>query len=96
MSNQNAHRRVVALAAATLASALAATTVAGPAQARSDDTESMAPTTTVEPYLRPVAPGVSIRAHLTVDDLPAQNGYRMVGIPDGSAPSIRDRASLPS
>ncbi len=83
MSRQIARSRVVALGAATMASALAATTVAGTASARSDDTNSMAPTTTVEPYLRPVAPGVSIRAHLTVDDLPAEDGYRMVGIPDG-------------
>lgn len=83
MFKHAAHSRVVAFGAATLASALIATTVAGTAQAKGDGRGSMAPTTTVEPYLRPVAAGVSIQAHLTVDDLPARNGYHMVGIPDG-------------
>ncbi len=84
MTAHLARTHAAALGAATVASALVATTVVGTAQASSrDDARSMAPTTSVNPYLVPVAPGVSIQAHLTVDDLPAENGYRMVGIPDG-------------
>ncbi len=90
MASHIARSRVVALGAATLASALAAATVAGPAQARQNDPDLMAPTTTVDPYLRPVAAGVSIKAHLTVGDLPAENGYRMVGVPDGLGAFHRD------
>lgn len=41
------------------------------------------PSTTVAPYVLPVAPGVATTSLLTVGDLPAGNGYRMVGIPDG-------------
>jgi len=39
--------------------------------------------TTVEPYLLPSNPKVTTASILTVGDLPAQNNYRMVGIPDG-------------
>jgi hypothetical protein len=41
------------------------------------------PTTTVAPYVVPVADGVTITSLFTVGDRPAGNGYRMVGIPDG-------------
>lgn len=41
------------------------------------------PSTTKNPYVIPVAPGVETKSLLTVGDLPARNGYRMVGIPDG-------------
>lgn len=41
------------------------------------------PSTNVNPYVVPVAPGVKTSALLTVNDKPADNGYRMVGIPDG-------------
>ena len=41
------------------------------------------PGTTVMPYLLPSRDGVDITALLTVRDKPAENGYRMVGIPDG-------------
>ncbi|MEV6982821.1 alkaline phosphatase PhoX [Sphaerisporangium sp. NPDC051017] len=44
---------------------------------------STGPTTTVSPYVLPVANGVSVTSLLTVGDKPAGNGYRMVGIPDG-------------
>lgn len=45
---------------------------------------SMGPSTTVTPYLLPsLAEGVDVTSLLTVADLPADNGYRMVGIPDG-------------
>jgi len=43
----------------------------------------MGPSTTVAPYVIPVAPGVETSALLTVNDLPADDGFRMVGIPDG-------------
>ena len=58
----------------------------GTGTASADSTEppsSTGPTTTVAPYVLPVAGGVSTRSLLTVGDLPAENGYRMVGIPDG-------------
>lgn len=45
--------------------------------------ELTGPSTTLTPYLVPTAPGVEFTAILTVGDLPADNGYRMVGIPDG-------------
>jgi len=41
------------------------------------------PTTTVAPYVLPVADGVQTTSLLTVGDLPAANGHKMVGIPDG-------------
>ena len=42
------------------------------------------PRTTVSPYVIPVDPSVAqITSLLTVDDLPAGNGYAMPGIPDG-------------
>ena len=44
---------------------------------------STGPTTTVSPYILPAAPGVHITSLLTVNDLPAENGVPMVGIPDG-------------
>lgn len=41
------------------------------------------PSTTVRPYVLPVADGVDITSLLTVGDQPTSDGYRMVGIPDG-------------
>ena len=41
------------------------------------------PTTTAMAYLYPARDGVDVTALLTVRDKPAENGYRMVGIPDG-------------
>ncbi len=35
------------------------------------------------PYVKGAAPGVDVTSVLTVGDQPAENGYRMVGIPDG-------------
>lgn len=61
-------RTLIALAAATLClGALAAT----------------GPSTTTTPYLVPSAAGVELSAILTVGDGAADNGYKMVGIPDG-------------
>ena len=57
--------------------------LAGTAVASSPTATSTGPSTTVPPYLLPVADGVSITSLLTVDDLPAGNGVGMVGIPDG-------------
>lgn len=79
--------RAAAMGVATLASTLAASSVGVAHGATIDpggvDNARPAPTTTVEPYVIPVAARVNIVSHLTVDDLPAMNGYRMVGIPDG-------------
>jgi hypothetical protein len=41
------------------------------------------PTTNKKPYVLPVADGVSTISLLTVGDKPAENDYKMVGIPDG-------------
>lgn len=41
------------------------------------------PSTNVPPYVIPAAAGVDITSLLTVGDLPARNGYEMVGVPDG-------------
>ena len=45
--------------------------------------EAAVPPTTAPSYLVPTMPGVQFKPFLTVGDLPANNGYRMVGIPDG-------------
>ena len=45
--------------------------------------QNMGPSTTVAPYLLPSMPGVETTSILTVGNAPADNGYRMVGIPDG-------------
>lgn len=87
MTGRRTQARLVALGAATVASTLAATTVAGVAHASptgpGGEGATTSPTTSVEPYVLPVAPGVRIDSYLTVGDEPAQNGYRMVGVPDG-------------
>jgi len=80
----NRHTRIGALAGAvtgalTLSALLAPTgaVAAGPPIAQTG------PSTTVKPYVLPVADGVAITSRWTVGDKPAGNGYRMVGIPDG-------------
>jgi hypothetical protein len=44
---------------------------------------STGPSSTVQPYVLPVADGVDTTSLMTVGNLNADNGYRMVGIPDG-------------
>ncbi len=44
---------------------------------------AIGPSTTLAPFIVPTAAGVDLTALLTVGDLAADNGYRMVGIPDG-------------
>lgn len=76
----------LARGAVTFGSALTATALVGAAQASpSSDTQAWrtSPTTSEAPYVRPAAVGVRIDSLLTVADEPAENGYRMVGIPDG-------------
>jgi Bacterial protein of unknown function (DUF839) len=46
-------------------------------------TTSTGPSTTTAPYVLPVASGVDITSLFTVGDGAADNGFRMVGIPDG-------------
>jgi len=41
------------------------------------------PTTNVVPYVTPTAPLIQVTSLITVNDKPAENGYKMVGIPDG-------------
>ena len=71
-------RRLRALTLAGLATLVAAST----ALARPSGTGT-GPSTTTDPYLLPVAPGVRIDSVFTVGDGAADNGYPMVGIPDG-------------
>jgi Bacterial protein of unknown function (DUF839) len=79
-------RRSTALCAASLAS-LAAVATTGVAMASSPGTSpgtSIGPRTTVSPYVIPVDPTLTqVTSLLTVNDLPAANGYAMPGIPDG-------------
>jgi Bacterial protein of unknown function (DUF839) len=69
------------LMAAAAAGVLAAS--AGTAFAAGGPGATAGPTTTVAPYVLPIAEGVTTRSLLTVGDKPAGNGFRMVGIPDG-------------
>jgi hypothetical protein len=73
-------RSQLAVAAAVAASILGAAPAAL-AQPAADATRG--PSTDVEPYVVPAAPGVHTTALLTVDDRPASNGYAMAGVPDG-------------
>ena len=41
------------------------------------------PSTTNTPFIVPTAAGVELTSIVTVGDLPADNGYKMVGLPDG-------------
>jgi len=69
-------RKLHLLAAGTVVTAAAtAVAIAAPL--------NIGPSTTIAPYVLPKAPGVSVTSILTVGDLPAANGYRMVAIPDG-------------
>ncbi|MGH2901020.1 MAG: hypothetical protein ACRDMZ_20260, partial [Solirubrobacteraceae bacterium] len=70
LSALSAGAAVLALAAAPAAVAAVGTGLKGPS-------------TTTSPYVLPIADGVEVTSLLTVGDLPAGNGYRMVGIPDG-------------
>lgn len=71
-----------ALAAAGIALPQLAMGGAGSAEAKAKMGPT-GPSTTVAPYLLPSVDGVQTTALLTVADMPAANGYRMVGIPDG-------------
>ena len=67
-----------ALAVAALAVALTATA------AIAASPTSRGPNSNTDPYVVPVAPGVSTKALLTVSDgKAADNGYDLIGIPDG-------------
>ena len=56
-------------------------------------TTATGPSTTTDPYVLPSADGVHITSLLTVGDGAADNGYQMVGIPDGLG-MIRQGANL--
>jgi hypothetical protein len=84
------HRR----RAATLivVSALGLTAAMAGSAAAVEPTE-MGPSTTTPSYVLPIADGVHITSLLTVGDGAADNGYEMVGIPDGLG-MIRQGANL--
>ena len=73
------HRRACSVAA--LAATALAAVAASPAIAASGI--GTGPSTTKSPYVLPAADGVFVKSLLTTGDLPAGNGYRYVGIPDG-------------
>jgi hypothetical protein len=79
--------RATAVGAVVMLAAMAG----GPALAASST--STGPSTTTAPYVLPVADGVHITSLLTVGDGAADNGYQMVGIPDGLG-MIRQGANL--
>jgi predicted extracellular nuclease len=55
-----------------------------PIRARGKGTTATGPNTTTGPYVLPVADGVTVTSLLTVgDEGAADNGYELVGIPDG-------------
>lgn len=72
-------RRVAAIGVAAL------TVLAGVPAASAQTMEGAVtgPSTSVAPFVLPVADGVEVTSLLTVGDEPTTNGYRMVGIPDG-------------
>jgi hypothetical protein len=84
---QQTRRLALVTGAACTVVALSATSAlaGGPGEARTG------PTTTVKPYVLPVADGVSVTSLFTVGNEPAGNGYRMVGIPDGLGVSAAGR-----
>jgi hypothetical protein len=69
----------------TVAAALAAATaLTAPVALAAPADTGRGPSTITDPYLVPVADGVSLRSLLTVDDAgSASDGYEMAGIPDG-------------
>ena len=75
-------RRRSPLSAVSAGAAVLAIAAASPAVA-AVGTGKTGPSTTVRPYVLPVADGVETTSLLTVGDRPAGNGYKMVGIPDG-------------
>ncbi|MGH3788159.1 MAG: hypothetical protein ACRDRG_16785 [Pseudonocardiaceae bacterium] len=73
------------------AAAVASLVAATPAAAQPPSTAT-GPNTVTPPYVLPVAPGVTITSLLTVDDAgSADNGYEMVGIPDGLGATVNSR-----
>ena len=87
--SKNHPRRGRRLGAAAVTVAVGSMVAVLPASAAGPGTMT-GPRTTVDPYLEPVAAGVTIESLLTVHDLPARNGYAMVGIPDGLGAVRRD------
>jgi Bacterial protein of unknown function (DUF839) len=78
-------RRLLGVAGAALVVAAAvAAWLAGRSSTDPGTASATGPSTTTEPYVVPVASGVSIRSLLTVEDEgSASNGYELTGVPDG-------------
>ena len=77
-------RRMALAGLATAALAAAAVTPALGDQSKGSGATTHGPNTSTNPYVLPVASGVSTKSLLTVDDDgSASNGYELVGIPDG-------------
>lgn len=58
-------------------------TIGAPGVARVPDGAVRGPSTSTDPYVVPVAPGVRTVSLITVDDGSASNGYGIAGVPDG-------------
>ena len=73
-----------ATAGLIILAATAASSSISPTATLSSALPASGPSTTTSPYVVPVAPGVSTTSLLTVNDAAAaDNGYELVGIPDG-------------
>jgi hypothetical protein len=73
-------RSFLKMALASAPALLVGPSLLAPLKARA---QNIGPSTTTDAYLLPSIPGVETFSILTVGDKAAQNGYRMVGIPDG-------------
>ena len=60
--------------------------------------QTTGPSTTVPPFLVSKLAGITLTSLLTVDDLRADNGYELIGIPDGlgvaDGPEMGDSADV--
>ncbi|GAA4233086.1 hypothetical protein FHR32_001598 [Streptosporangium album] len=72
--------RITVVGATAVIASLAAS---GAAVAAPQPSVSTGPSTAVAPYVLPVAKNVGVTSLFTVGDKPAEDGGRMVGIPDG-------------
>ena len=81
--------------ALTLAGGLLLFTALSPPHPPGRVTPAPGPDSSDSPYLLPTAKGVKLQSILTVGDA-AENGYRMVGKPDGLGRSTTTTARSPS
>jgi len=83
VKSPKSRRTAAALGAAATATAVALGSLPAQAAVAGPDAIDEGPSTTVSPYVVPVAGQVDVTSLLTTNGGAAANGYRMVGIPDG-------------